>query len=173
LANCGEKELFDFNIINNKLLGKKDKHNLISLLVMALAVYKYFKLNFIWLDKIYSNLSRNNNKEVSCLYDMIVKDKDFKIEKIILSGKRLKSMFANYRETREGLSNLLSLKEEFNIEYSLSQIFTPKQKELFLKKVRREKLTKTEREYFSRVVKKRVLALADAGLHHLAQEILR
>jgi hypothetical protein len=59
-----------------------------------------------------------------------------------------------------------------SLEYSLSQVFSPKQKELFLKKLKREKLTKTEKEYFSRAVKKKVLALANPELHRLSQKLL-
>lgn len=34
-------------------------------------------------------------------------------------------------------------------------------------------MTKTEREYFSRTVKKKLLALADPDLHRLAQKALQ
>jgi hypothetical protein len=64
------------------------------------------------------------------------------------------------------------VKEEFGLEYSLSQVFSPKQKELFLKKLKGEVLTKTEKEYFSRAVKKKVQALANADLHRLARKLL-
>jgi hypothetical protein len=57
------------------------------------------------------------------------------------------------------------------LEYALSQVFSPKQKELFLKKLRGEKLTKTEKEYFSRVVKKKVLVLANPQLQRAAQKV--
>ena len=49
----------------------------------------------------------------------------------------------------------------------------PKQKELFLKKLRGEKLTRTEIEYFSRIVKKKALALAHPELHKLAHILLK
>jgi hypothetical protein len=54
----------------------------------------------------------------------------------------------------------------------MSQIFSTKQKELVMKKLKGEKLTKTEREYFSRVVKKKVMALANTQLHRLSQKLL-
>ena len=62
---------------------------------------------------------------------------------------------------------------ELALEYALSQIFTPKQKEIFLKRLRGKKLTKTEREYFYRVVKKKAVALTNQDLQRLAQQILR
>ena len=58
------------------------------------------------------------------------------------------------------------------LEYAMSQVFSPKQKELFLKKLKGEVFTKTEKEYFSRVIKKKVLALANADLHHLSRKLL-
>ena len=46
------------------------------------------------------------------------------------------------------------MQDEFELEFALSQIFSKKQKELFLKKLKSGKLTKTEREYYSRSVRK-------------------
>lgn len=90
-----------------------------------------------------------------------------------MSAQRLKTVFNNYfNQAQNKLNELLLVKDELSLEYSLSQVFSPKQKELFLKKLKREKLTKTEREYFSRVVKKKVLALANPELHRLSQKLL-
>ena len=91
----------------------------------------------------------------------------------VLSSEKMKETFENYFQVpKESLNELLSVKEDFDLEYSLSQVFSPKQKELVLKKLKREKLSKTEREYFSRVVKKKLLALANPHLHRLAQRLL-
>jgi len=88
-------------------------------------------------------------------------------------GLVIKTVFNNYfNQTQNKLNELLSVKDELRLEYSLSQVFSPKQKELFLKKLKGEKLTKTEKEYFSRAVKKKVLALANPELHRLSQKLL-
>jgi hypothetical protein len=55
---------------------------------------------------------------------------------------------------------------------ALSQVFSPKQSELFRKKLEGLPMTKTEQEYYSRSVKKKVLALANAELHALARKLL-
>ena len=47
-----------------------------------------------------------------------------------------------------------------------------KQKELFKKRLEGLPLTKTEQEYYSRSVKKKVVALANAELHGLARKLL-
>lgn len=61
--------------------------------------------------------------------------------------------------------------EELSLEYAMSQLFSPKQKDLFRKKLDGVPLTKTEKEYFSRAVKKKVVALANAELHRMAQQL--
>jgi hypothetical protein len=56
----------------------------------------------------------------------------------------------------------------FQLNLHLSTLFPPKQKELVLKKLKGEEMTKTEQEYYSRVVKKKLEALADADLRKIA-----
>ncbi|HXE98595.1 MAG TPA: hypothetical protein VN642_19490 [Dongiaceae bacterium] len=46
--------------------------------------------------------------------------------------------------------------------FAMSQMFSPKQKELFKKRLEGLPLSKTEQEYYSRSVKKKVVALASA-----------
>lgn len=78
------------------------------------------------------------------------------------------------RDQEEGDSaRKLERKESFRREYLLSLFFAPGQRDLVAKRMRGEPLTKTEREYFSRVVKKKLQALADPDLHLLAQKALR
>lgn len=93
-----------------------------------------------------------------------------------LDPGRVRRTFLNYfvqaRESDTAESKA-QLREEFRREYNLSLFFAPKQRDLLQKKLRGEPLTKTEREYFSRVVKKKLLALADPDLHRLAQKALQ
>jgi len=69
----------------------------------------------------------------------------------------------------EGLREKL---DEYSLEYSLSQVFSPKQKELFKKKLEGKPFTKTDQEYYSRTVKKKVVALANSELNALARKLL-
>ena len=62
--------------------------------------------------------------------------------------------------------------EVYSLAFALSQMFSPKQKELFKKRLEGLPLTKTEQEYYSRSVKKKVVALANAELHGLARKLL-
>ena len=54
------------------------------------------------------------------------------------------------------------------VDLHLSTLFPPKQKELILKKLKGDPLTKTEQEYYSRVVKKKLVGLANGELRKIA-----
>ena len=89
-----------------------------------------------------------------------------------LSAERLRNVFSNYMAA-EGRAavDLEEMKGDFDLTFALLQLLSPKQKDLFFKKLKREKMTKTEREYYSRVVRKKVAALANFELHRLAQQV--
>jgi len=144
---------------------------------MSLALYKNLKVSSTWAKDLDRFLSGKQHKKVFNYYLKHFKNNtDFKLcDTYLMSSQRLKKTFNDYFYGRQqsNLRELLLLKDEFGLEYALSQVFTSKQKELFFKKVRNEKLTKTEKEYFSRVVKKKVAALANAELHRLARKLLK
>jgi len=56
----------------------------------------------------------------------------------------------------------------FQLDLHLSTLFPPKQKELILKKLKGDPLSKTEKEYYSRVVKKKLEGLANNELRKIA-----
>jgi hypothetical protein len=95
------------------------------------------------------------------------------IENIVLSIYRLfcrKQYKNSYFRTKKKRKNQKT--ETTDLDRYLDLIFSAKQKELFLKKLNKGTLTKTEKEYFSRVVKKKVSALADTELHTLSKKLL-
>jgi len=142
-------------------------------MLMSLSLYKSLNLKFSWADKLSRSLPAKEKKELNKLLKKLKKNEEFQVAGRAMSSRRLKSTFNNYfNQAQTKLNDLLSMKEEANLEYSLSRVFSPKQKELFLKKLKGEKLTKTEREYFSRAVKKKLLALANPELHRLSQRLL-
>lgn len=173
LANSAERGLFNYDMVKWHLKKNLDKSYLDLLMTMSSALYKVLNLKFSWTDKVYSSLSVDKKKEFGNFLEKLKKNEDLKVAHYVMSSQRLKATFNNYfSQAQSRLNELLSVKEELGLEYSLSQVFSPKQKELFLKKLKREKLTKTEKEYFSRVVKKKVLALANPELHRLSQRLL-
>lgn len=173
LANSAEKGLFNYEKVNWYLKNPFDKSYLASLMAMSLALYKFFNLRFSWSNEFYKSLPNVRKKELGRFLEQLKNDSDLNVAGRKMSAQRLKTVFRNYSsQSQAKLNELLSVKDELSLEYSLSQVFSPKQKELFLKKLKREKLTKTEKEYFSRVVKKKVLALANPELHRLSQKLL-
>lgn len=55
----------------------------------------------------------------------------------------------------------------------LSRLFSPKQKELILKKLNNQPMTKTEREYFSRTSKKKLGAILNETVQEIARRLGR
>ena len=173
LATSAEKGRFDYAKTSGHLKSKSDKLVLASLMAMSLALYKALNLKFLWADALTLSLSVECRKESEGYFNLLKKDQDLKVTGRYISSQRLKAVFNGYfKKATDNLNEFLSAKEEFGLEYALSQVFPPKQKELFLKKLKGEALTKTEREYFSRTVKKKVQALANADLHRLSRKLL-
>jgi len=64
-------------------------------------------------------------------------------------------------------------KKSFQLNLHLSTLFSPKQKELVFKKYNKEPLTKTEHEYYPRVVKKKIMALTNGELKRIATALAK
>lgn len=179
LAISAETGLFDYDEVKEHLVFS-DEVFLSLLIALSFAVYEFFNLKFLWADKLYKSLPDDVKKEEGRFLQELKDDKDIGIAGRVLSVQRIKTAFDDYfLKSRKELHKLLvgsailtTRKNEASLEYFLSQVFSPKQKELFFKKLRREKLSKTEKEYFSRVVKKKVKALANPELHQLAQRVM-
>jgi hypothetical protein len=60
------------------------------------------------------------------------------------------------------------VKRSAELDARLGRLFSPKQKDLVFKKLNREPFTKTEREYYSRVVRKKLLAIANEQVNRIA-----
>ena len=67
--------------------------------------------------------------------------------------------------------NRSNLNRKAGLQTHLDRLFSPKQKDLVFKKLNREPFTKTEREYYSRVVKKKLEAIADSELSDIANRL--
>lgn len=174
LANCAENNLFDYNKVMNYLPQNYDRYSLNSLMDMSLALYKSLNLKFSWASRYYKSLNDQRKNEFNDFLFNFKHDKDFMLNNKNMSAERVKTVFNNYfSQSHSQLNDVVSVKNQFDLEYALSQMFPPKQKELFMKKLRNEKMSKTEREYYSRVVRKKVQALANPELNNLAQKLSR
>jgi len=103
----------------------------------------------------------------------LLHNKTLKFNDTELDPERLKGMFELYYEKKAEKNRRRNEKVvEYSLENALSQVFSPKQKELFKKKLEGLPLNKTEQEYYSRTVKKKVVALANSELHSLSKRLL-
>jgi len=173
LANAAQDETFNYKEVENDLKDDRDKTVLRELLLVALAYYKFQHLHFDWAKDFYKRLSASELGKMKNLKNFFVHGDDFNFMEHTFSTERLKEVFKTYFNN-EGtkVRNQVEKQDDAAFEYALSQVFSPKQKELFLKKVKGLDLNKTEREYFSRRVKKKLFALASPELNHYAKLLL-
>lgn len=95
-----------------------------------------------------------------------------------LSTERIRNTFQRYtssylKEKSKAEKDDEKQKRSFLFQFHLSTFFPTKQKEIVLKKLNDQKLTKTELEYFSRTIKKKLEALANDDLNAFAKKILK
>jgi len=173
LANAAQDYSFDLDQVLHKLSSKADKKNLHVLMLVSLAMYQYHHLSFYWAKQFGQSLSEKGLEQLKSLRNALYHDQSLRFDQMSFDPVRLKEMFKRYFEQNvEKTKQLRETHDELSLEYSLSQVFSPKQKELFKKKLDGLPLTKTEREYYSRTVRKKVSALANPELHRLAQKLL-
>lgn len=91
---------------------------------------------------------------------------------VVVSMERLRNALSRYVAPHdEGEKEKARQRRSFLRELHLNTLFSPKQKELISKKLKGEPLTKTEQEYYSRVVKKKLEALADGEVGKIARTL--
>jgi len=176
LGNVLKKHQTDLGKVQAALSQVRDKKAFQELAVLSKVLHESYHMPLAELNKSLEGLRQVNAKMKETLgrvrnalaHEPVVPVADMK-----LSTERLKNTFENYLSLRnlEGQKQQAKLKE-LSLEYALSQVFSPKQKELFYKKLNNEKMTKTEREYYSRAVKRKAQALASDELHELARKTL-
>jgi len=173
LANSEERNIFDYNRVLSLLKAPDERDHYHRLLLVSYALYKIQNLKSAWVSDLYKIFGPTDKKDIGKFLNQFVANEYIQLGSVRLSTEKIKTVFRDYFEKAGSrMQNILSVREEFGLEYSLSQIFSPAQKDIILKKLRREKLSKTETEYFSRVVKKKLLALANPDLHRLARRLI-
>ncbi|MFO7963073.1 MAG: hypothetical protein R6U50_04045 [Desulfobacterales bacterium] len=173
LVNAAKNFLFGYERVLEHLENKKQKKTFHSLIQVSLTLYAYYHLSFSWSGHLKEMLSENEKAELKNLGKELSSGNSFTINGLEFHPTLLKNAFELYFEKDAEKNRRQKEKfEELSLEYALSQIFSPKQKDLFRKKLDGLPLTKTEKEYYSRAVKKKVVALANPELHRLAQRIM-
>ena len=177
LANffADEKEQFDLLKFAGKL-NKRKKGLFEDLLVLSTALFYYYSYKH-GMEKM-KKFESVHREKVQDVKDKLTNNVNLKVGGRAISSERIKNTFMNYivNKNLHSLSSFkerADLKDEFTIEFNLSKLFSPKQKELIMKKLTGQNLTKTENEYYSRVVKKKILAIANPEVHRIAQKLLQ
>ncbi len=173
LANAADRYQFVSDQVEQQLPDEKTRAHYRHLLLLSSALYAFYHLSFSWNEGLQKGFSREEKGQLKTLREDLSHDEPLKWNDVELDSRRLKGLFELYYEKKAEKERRKKEKyEEFSLEYALSQVFSPKQKELFKKKLEGRPLTKTEQEYYSRTVKKKVVALANSDLHGLAKKLL-
>lgn len=173
LANAAESYQFTPERVERKLTRKKQKDHFHRLMLLSGTLFSLYHLSFSWWNKLKKELSGEDKSLVKTWKKCLTHNRTLKLNDAEFDPERLKGIFELYFEKKAEKDRRRKEKyEELSLEYALSQVFSPKQKELFKKKLEGLPLTKTEQEYYSRTVKKKVVALANSELHSLSKKLL-
>ena len=173
LTNAAESYQFAPEQVKRQLTRKEEKAQFHWLMLLSGSMFLLYHLSFSWWIKLIQGFSKEDKASIKLFRGYLANDQTLKYNDLELDPVRLKGSFELYFENKAEKDRRRKEKyEEFSMEYALSQVFSPKQKELFKKKLEGLPLNKTEQEYFSRTVKKKVVALANSELHSLSKKIL-
>ena len=150
LANACKKGLFQNNAVEMQFKDLNNRRYYRNLVTMSYALFVFLGLKFTWMDEL-RRLTFFNEKLFGGFLKSFKNKGDLTGEVKNLSGAKVVKTFKNYfKETAADLEKYTQMREELELEYALSQLFSKKQKELFMKRLKREKMTKTQQEYITR-----------------------
>lgn len=152
----------------------RERERFSALLSLSYLLFELFGLERTILrrtERILSHLP-GGKKEIDVLRAMFQNSAELPLGSgATVSGERLKNTFRNYVLLGTKSEEIKKKRQELELELLLSEFFTPRQKELLVKRQAGETFTKTEREYFSRVIRKRLRALASQELHQFVRSL--
>ncbi len=173
LANSIDKQWFNYSYIQKCTKSKILTNRFNSLITLSLALYRLLNVSSPQIAEFQKWYKPQVGNDFNYFLERMKNHKDFMLSDKKMSSERTINAFRSYfGERKSQLTEFLSKKDSYDLQYALSKIFPTGQKNLIIKKLRGEKLTKIEQEYFSRVVKKKVMALANPELLKLAQKLL-
>jgi len=173
LANCAQRDLkLNFRTLLSRHNSDSSKQQALEKLLLLSSTL----LTQQGLDKP-KNLD-SLSKSLKAKYgDLLAGDVVDLGNKVSLSKERLWTTLNRYaadlstsKSTRDRAKNRQRL--SFQLNYYLSTLFAPKQRDLVLKKYHGEPLNKTEQEYFSRKVKKKLEAMTNKEVIKVAAAAL-
>jgi hypothetical protein len=173
LANCAQRDLaLDFRSLLSRNKSDSRKHQALEkLLLLSSALLAQQGLDK---PKNLESLTISlKAKHGDLLADDVVdlgNQVSLSIERLRNTLKRYAADLSTTKSTRDRAKN--RQRRAFQLNYYLSTLFAPKQKELVLKKFNGEPLNKTEQEYFSRKVKKKLEAMTSKEVIKVATAVL-
>lgn len=169
LANAAEAGEFNYKAAA-AYLDDAGQNDLKLLIFASLGLFEGLGVKFKWTKELFADFPA---RLVNHYRDLFKGNSELVIGEVRLLPANLReSLLKRPKQAAKPVKRTVEAAEQLDLEIAVSRIFTLRQKELFLKKLRRKKMTKTEKEYFSRVIKKKVQALANEDLHSLAKKIL-
>ena len=174
LANCAQRDLkLNFRtLLSRHKSDSRNQQTLEKLLLLSSTLLAQQGLNK---PKNLESLSRSLKAKYG---DLLAGDVVDLGNKVSLSTERLRNTLKRYyadlstsKSTRDRAKN--RQRRSFQLNYYLSTLFAPKQKELLLKKYHGEPLNKTEQEYFSRKVKKKLEAMTNKEVMKVAAALTK
>lgn len=157
-----------------KAFSAKIKERWVVLTTLSLLLFRLFGASKEFEDRLYKLLKKCPEGEpaLAALEQSFSGSGQVRAGGMELSAERLKNSFRNYMMYQNNAGKLREQKDALGLELLLSELFTLRQKELLAKRLGGKLFTKTEREYYYRVVKKRLKALADERVHQLARKLV-
>jgi len=169
LANAVESGGFDYEAAN-ACLEETERKFLKLLIIVSLGLYESLGVKFGWAEGLFGDFPA---RLIRNFRDKFKAGSELELGRLRLPAGLFTDNFAKFHKKNAASVRTTSQEgKKLDLELAVSRIFTNRQKELFLKKLRAKKMTKTEKEYFSRVVKKKAQALANEDLHRLARKVL-
>lgn len=173
LMNAADHHEFSLEKVQQHLSKQTQVDHFRLLMLLSGSLYWHYHLSFPWWTKFENSLTNIDRNQIRKWKIDLDQNQKLISNDLEFDPSRLKRLFEIYYATQtEKDSRRKRQYEEFSLEFALSQVFSPKQKELFKKKLDGLPLNKTEKEYYSRRVKKKVIALANLQLHDLARRLL-
>ena len=157
-------------------VSKKTEHRLVVMMALSHLLFELFGMEN-YSPRVLNLLARwlgakKTAKFLEQFRGPFLKSQPVPMDRLELSTERLKNNFRNYVVHREESDEVPKKRRALELDLLLSELFTSRQKEVLKKRLEHKDLTKTEREYFYRVVKKRLKALASEELHQMARELV-
>jgi len=174
LANCAHKGInLDFGTMLSRYSARSQKRHILEKLILV-SVSLLKQEGFEKPEGI-----NGITKELVLKYGDPLVDENMGLGKgLSISIDRLRNTLKRYA-TDLGKSESAREKERgkqfrsFQMNLHLNTLFPPKQKELVLRKLNGEPLTKTEQEYYSRIVKTKLEALANSEIRKIATALTK